>query len=179
MRKTAPREQVNREFYRLFRNTDLNHLRRLARDWFTDEMASNADLFIPETCRLLEQYRRQGAIIVFLSGSADFIIEPIARHLGGATVLAIHLADENGIATGELAGIQTIGAGKREALEAFVRENALSLAGSVAFGDHISDLPFLEIVDHPVAVGGDQELERVAHQNGWPILEVAHLSPTA
>ncbi|MGF9564494.1 HAD-IB family hydrolase [Neorhizobium sp. JUb45] len=171
LRSRASREDVNREFYRLFRHRGINRLRLLAQEWFAEEVASHPDLFIPETCALLREHRERGAGIVFLSGSADFILEPIVDHLGGGAIVANRLAEEKGVTTGELKGIQTIGSGKREALRQYVEEHGLNFRGSVAVGDHISDLPFLELAQHPVVVRGDLELEQIAISRGWTMIE--------
>jgi HAD superfamily hydrolase (TIGR01490 family) len=174
LRRMNTREQVNREFYRVFRNQALSDLQQIAESWFDDEISTRPDFFIPETCALLEHYRQNDAIIVFLSGSADFILQPIVRHLGGGEVLAVQLDAVDGVATGELEGIQTIGQGKRDALDAFLARNRLSMARSVAVGDHISDLPFLEMAADPMVIAGDRDLEMVAHARGWKIMETAH-----
>lgn len=178
LRRTASRETVNREFYRLFKNKNIAVLRETARAWFEHETSDDERFFIPETCALLARCRRQGAVIVFLSGSADFILDPIVRHLGGGHVLAIQLQVVCGIATGELEGIQTIGSGKRVALEQFVRDRGLSFANSIAVGDHTSDLPFLEIADRPHVVSGDDELARFAREKNWQIIDIAHALQT-
>ena len=45
------------------------------------------------------------------------------------------------------------------------------LAECTAYSDSHTDLPFLEVVGHPVAVNPDRRLRRIAQERGWPILE--------
>ena len=47
----------------------------------------------------------------------------------------------------------------------------LALAACTAYSDSHTDVPFLEVVGHPVAVNPDRELRRIAADRGWPVLE--------
>jgi phosphoserine phosphatase len=46
-------------------------------------------------------------------------------------------------------------------------------AGSYAYGDHISDLPLLSLVGHPVVVGAEGALGGYARRHGWDRLPAA------
>lgn len=66
-----------------------------------------------------------------------------------------------------------IGEGKVAAVRSYADKNNIDISLSVACGDHISDLAMLELVGEPYVVAGDPELETVAKERGWPIIEVS------
>jgi phosphoserine phosphatase len=67
----------------------------------------------------------------------------------------------DGVLTGGLLGGPMIGEGKRAAVRAVLRAHPEAAARDCyAYGDHISDLPMLAEVGHPVVVGADPELAR-------------------
>lgn len=172
----VPRNDVNRAFYRVFKGWRRATVDRLAQDWFAQELALG--LWYDETLAALRRHQQQGDKIVLLSGSADFILAPLASWLKVDHLLAIHIEQTpGGILSGEIAGIQTIGAGKCEALEQL-------LAGCPAnpvlhgYGDHESDLPFLARCDHRTVVLSDPaQRQAPAWSQGWPTLAVEHRGP--
>jgi HAD superfamily hydrolase (TIGR01490 family) len=144
-RKNQSREEVNRQFWRLFAGWHLNRLDTLAEDWFASLVQTNP--FYPEVLARFRLHQAEGHQTVLLSGSADFIIAPIARLLAPDAVLAIHLiAMPNGTTNGEIEGVQTIGQGKAVALERFLAEGPRGRS-VYGYGDHASDLPFLRLCD--------------------------------
>ena len=62
---------------------------------------------------------------------------------------------------------------KARAVRELAAEKGFDLAECTAYSDSASDLPFLGLVGHPVAVNPDRELRRVAADRGWPVLEVS------
>jgi len=140
-----PREAVNRQFYRALAGWNLCDLEKLAFDWFNGHRKH--DLYFPETLARLRWHQSQGHKTVLLSGSARFIIKPIAADLSVDETLAITLnVCSDGTTDGEIDGIQTIGQGKADALIRYLArfDHSPELIG---FGDHESDLPFLRICD--------------------------------
>ena len=51
----------------------------------------------------LEEHRRQGHRIVLVTGGLNFVMRPLAEHIGAAEAIATHLVERDGILTGELA----------------------------------------------------------------------------
>lgn len=142
--RRAPREAVNRAFYQTFAGTSVAGLQAAARDWYAG--LDRAGLFIPETRAALDRHRARGHRVALLSGSADFIVAPLAADIGADHICAVTLeTDAAGRCTGDIAGIQTIGAGKREALRALLSDHPAKLL--VGYGDHDSDAPFLAECD--------------------------------
>lgn len=149
-RASLSRETVNSMFYRVFRDWDLNDLSVLAKRWW-DQIPPNAR-WINETLSALKIHQDAGHPIVLLSGSADFILKPVAEALSADITLAIQLGKTNeGACSGEIVGIQTIGYGKREALMQL--ECLLEVdAKIVGYGDHVSDLAFLDYCDEAYVI---------------------------
>lgn len=145
-----PREAVNRQFYRALSGWSLAELSELAVGWF--DSYRDRDLYFPETCARLRWHQAQGHRTVLLSGSAHFIIAPIARDLAVDDVLAISLCQRaDGTTDGEIEGIQTIGQGKADALSCYLAQFD-HLSDVVGYGDHESDQPFLSICSEKYVV---------------------------
>ena len=60
---------------------------------------------------------------------------------------------------------------KADCVRAVAEREGFDLAECTAYSDSHTDLPFLEVVGHPVAVNPDRALRRVAAERGWPVLE--------
>ncbi|WP_406184864.1 HAD family hydrolase [Streptomyces sp. NBC_01006] len=162
----APREEINRFYYSHYAGESVESLTRLADEWFTERTASTRGFYIDSTLRALRGHRAAGAPLVLVSGSFPPLLEPLARELGAETVLCTRPLIEDGIYTGEV-GTPVIGEGKRAAVLAHLAARpAVDPRDCFAYGDHVSDLPMLELVGHPVAVGEDAELrERLARRS--------------
>ena len=48
----------------------------------------------------------------------------------------------------------------------------IDLEASYAYSDSETDVPMLEVVGNPYAVNPDRVLARIAHERGWPILDL-------
>jgi HAD superfamily hydrolase (TIGR01490 family) len=170
--KVTRRDRVfmNRAYYRTFRGRSPEVVRGRASEWFEYEKRRRPDLWISSTRRALEEHRARGLQPVLVSGSMVEILRPIARELGVAHCLATRLVVQDGCYTGEIEGPQMIGPGKAEALHAFLEAQGGDASECFAYGDHISDVPMLEAVGHPVAVGADPELTGYARERRWELL---------
>lgn len=149
MAQTQPRETVNREFYRTFQGWPVSEVVDLAERWFA---SINTDqLYHDEVRQRYFAHQRLGHVTIFLSGSAKLFLAPLANLFEVDHLLAIDMEAANGILTGEIMGIQTIGQGKRDGLEALLGpvKHRTEIFG---YGDHASDLPFLEICDHAAVI---------------------------
>ncbi len=116
----------------------------------------------------IAEHRSKGRRIVFVTGSIDFIIEPLARHLGADSVLAPTLIERDGRFTGELDGPPMGEAEKARRIREYAEHENLDLSESFAYGDSIADLPMLEQVGHPGVVNPDRPLSMTAGKMGWP-----------
>ena len=109
--------------------------------------------------------------MVFVTGSLDFIVQPIADYLDVDSVLAPQLGERDGQFTGELTTVPLIGEEKAKAVQAYAEQHEISLEDSYAYGDSQSDLPMLECVGNPVVVNPGKALREKALTAGWEMHE--------
>lgn len=166
------REYINKIYYMTFKNDSKNEIQKIAQIWWETTLEQNKNLFIQETLEKLREHQQKKHKIVLVSGSFVEVVSPIADYLGTDHIIAIHLEVRNGLYTGNIAGRQTIGHGKKEAILQFAAERKVNLKQCFSYGDHISDLPMLASVGNPTVICGDAELEAAAVKNGWPKIMV-------
>lgn len=154
----VPREQANRDYYRLLAGEPVAEVADAGARWYADRSA-RPDFYLASTYRALAAHRSAGAALVLVSGSFPAVLDPIAAEVGAAHVLCARLQERDGLLTGELVGAPMIGSGKRAAVLRILSQHPhISPADCHAFGDHESDLPMLAEVGHPVVVGADPGL---------------------
>jgi HAD superfamily hydrolase (TIGR01490 family) len=126
---------------------------------------------ISEQARLaIEEHRAQGHQLVLLTGSPEFIVEPLATYLKIDQVVAGRLERADETFTGHMLEPYPYRHGKRLAAERLAAEQDLDLGASFMYGDSPGDLPILETVGHPRVVNPIRGMHRIARQRGWPIL---------
>jgi HAD superfamily hydrolase (TIGR01490 family) len=161
----ASREQLCRQYYRLFRGVSQTQLRTAATRWYGTARARQ-NFFVERTRRELEGHRGEGASLVLVSGSFTELLGPLAAELG-ASVLATELEECAGVYTGEVSRLP-IGEGKLQLVREYLDARSdTRREDCYAYGDHPSDVPFMEYVGHAVAVGDCVTLGRIAEQRGW------------
>jgi HAD superfamily hydrolase (TIGR01490 family) len=149
-------------------------LESLARESF--DTALKHDLF-PEAVELVHSLRGQGRRVVLATSSLDFIVAPLAEHLGVEGVLATSLEFKDGICTGRLDGVPMFRREKRERVLAYASAQGARPSDCGFYSDSIYDLPLLESVGRPVAVNPDIRLRRIARARGWPIMDPMRSPP--
>lgn len=163
------RDEINRLFWHVFKGCRQTDLQAAIADWH-QQMRQQENYYIQPAIQALREHQRNGVQPVFVSGSSCDILQPLARDLDVRYVLANQLEILAGNYTGEIMGIQTIGEGKRRAVQRFLERQAGCAADCYGYGDHISDLPMLELVGFPRVIAGDPNLMGIAQERGWPIL---------
>lgn len=129
-------------------------------------------LIRPGMQSVLAGHRGEGHTLLLATASNSFLAEPIASLLGIQQVVSTRCELVEGVPSGKLIGETAFREGKVAAVQNWVEAHGASLTGSWGYSDSHNDLPFLRLVEHPVAVTPDARLRRVARQNGWPILDV-------
>jgi HAD superfamily hydrolase (TIGR01490 family) len=127
---------------------------------------------------LTEVYAHQdaGRPTFIVSAAGDELVQILARILymdGG--IGTTYEVDEDGRLTGEVGGTFMYGEGKVEAIRRFADEHDIDLASSYAYSDSASDLPMLRAVGVPVVVNPDEELARIAREEGWRVMRFEKL----
>lgn len=138
-----------------------------AEDFVADEL--RPALYPPATARL-RAHVEAGDRVVLLSGTPDFIAEPLARVLGvhGSHGALCAAAGGRFLTAPPLR--HPYGPTKVEAAREIATETGLALENAVAYGDSINDAPLFRAVGSSVAVMPDRHLRVVAEDEGWELL---------
>lgn len=127
-------------------------------------------LLYAEPLQLVQQHQGRDECVYIVSASLQEIVEHIADDLGfdGAIGSTCEIVD--GRYTGR--SLRAAHAeGKAAAVRELARARGFDLGACTAYSDSHTDLPFLEVVGHPVVVNPDRSLRRIARERGWPTLE--------
>ncbi len=136
-------------------------------------MASKIEpMMLPKAQALLQQHRDQGDHLLIITATNRFITGPIAKHLGVDDILASEAEMIDGRYTGQVSGTPCYQDGKVVRLQQWLRDNGMDLTGSYFYSDSHNDIPLLQVVDHPVAVDADDQLQALARQQGWPCISL-------
>lgn len=171
LRKNLPRDDLNRAYYKYLAGAVPEELRSLGERWWRQATAQPG-IMIEPVVSLMRQLEADGFEPVFVSGSFQEILTPIARQLSVEHILCAPMAiGDDGLYTGELDAAPTIGHGKAEAIGAFLAERRADAAECWAIGDDVSDIPMLRSVGRRGVVGLDGPLAELARTEGWMLVE--------
>ena len=162
------RPRFNAVFYRNYRGMRVAEIKGLCAEMF--ETYLRPKIFSAAITQI-QEHKEQGTAVVFVTGSLDFIVHPIADYLDVDSVLAPQLHEQNGQFTGELTTAPLIGEEKAKAVQVYAEQHGISLEESYAYGDSQSDLPMLECVGNPVVVNPGKTLREKALASGWEMHE--------
>ncbi|MFT2018646.1 HAD family hydrolase [Streptomyces sp. 796.1] len=164
----VPREETNRDYYRLYAGRTVAEVTEHAREWFAAELARGGALHEPAV-EALHAHRRAGATTVLVSGSFPPCLAPVRELLGADLLVCSEPEHRDGRYTGHLER-PMIGAEKGRAARELMARHAIAPERAAAYGDHATDLSLLQAVGHPVAVGDDPELGAYALAAGGSLL---------
>jgi len=168
-------ERVLAEIKELLTGTPERDLQRLA----PEVLAGILPRIYPQMLAEVHAHQDAGMPTFIVSAAGDEIVRLIAHVLameGG--IGTAYDVDAEGRFNGELRGPFMYGAGKVDAIRDFAAEHDIDLAESYAYSDSASDLPMLRAVGNPVAVNPDEELARVAREEGWRVMRFEQLGRT-
>lgn len=124
-------------------------------------------LVYPEVAPLLARHRAAGHEVVLISASINFVVDPLARHLGIEHACSTEVEVAGGRLTGTYRRPACFAEGKVHYAERFCAARGVDLRESAFYTDSASDLPLLERVGHPRPVNADFLLRREAARRGW------------
>src|SRR6202166_2925745 len=122
----------------------------------------------PRAVELIEANREAGIDPVLVTGSPDFVVAPLARHLGIADFAANRFVFSRGRATGRLAEPVMAGDEKAVWCNDYATAHDLDLADCWGYADSHYDTAFLAALGHPVAVNPDRKLLAAATNRPSP-----------
>lgn len=163
------REFLNRYYYQFYKGTKEEVMRDISKKWFLRAL-ENEQFFNPSVLKELKRHQKNQAEIVFVSGSFAHCLEPIAEYLGVLRILATNLEIVENTLTGNILGEPVIGEGKVEAIKKYLNSENIQLQNCYAYGDHVSDLPMLNLVGNPAVISRSKDVVSYAKKNGWVII---------
>lgn len=118
----------------------------------------------------LRSHLAEGDHVALLSGTPDFLAEPIARELGAHRWIGSRCAVRGGRFSSAPPLRHPFGATKVGLALELCTELGLEPDRMVAYGDSLHDAPLLRVAGRAVAVRPDAGLRRIAQREGWEIL---------
>lgn len=123
----------------------------------------------------VQQHKAQGDLLVIATASFNLLPVPLARAWGFDAVIGTELHFEDGVCTGQLIRPVAENGEKLRLVQRFAQERGISLDDCTFYTDGVLDLPLMEAVGTPVAVGPCRHLRRIAQQRRWEIVEQQRL----
>lgn len=118
----------------------------------------------------LREHLAAGDRVVLLSGTPQFLIEPLAAELGVHGSYGSICQTRNGRFQAAPPVRHPYGPTKIDAAREIAAEAGLPLSEAIAYGDSINDTPLFRAVGHGVAVMPDRRLRAAAGGEGWETL---------
>ena len=127
-------------------------------------------LVYAEPLHLVARHREQGEPVYIVSATLQEVVDGLAAELGfdGGIGTVCEVGADGKYSTPRCSAPDR---GKAQAVVELAQREDIDLARSTAYSDSHTDMPFLEVVGHPVAVNPDRDLRRVARDRGWDTLE--------
>jgi len=128
----------------------------------------------PGASALIAKCKETGLRVVFVTGSLNYTIEPLARDLGvdAENLICNRLEFKDLVATGKIVRPVVAGPTKSRLIAEDARRQGHDLARSHGYSDSFSDVPMLSVVGHPHCINPDRALRRLALAYDWPILDI-------
>ncbi len=121
--------------------------------------------------RLIRKHLLSGHFVLLASGSPQYIIDEVGRHLRVHLAVGTRTRVVEGRATEEILPPVVFQQGKREAVERVAARYDLDLARSYLYSDSAADVPLFESVGNPVVVNPKAPFRAVAERRGWRVVE--------
>jgi HAD superfamily hydrolase (TIGR01490 family) len=128
-------------------------------------------ILLPKAQAIIDKHKAQGDTILVITATNSFVTGPIVKRYGIDNLLATNPEVKNGKFTGKVEGEPRFQKGKIAHLDRWLEQTGEDMTGSYFYSDSHNDLPMLELVDNPVVVHGDETLQKVAKERGWPSLD--------
>jgi HAD superfamily hydrolase (TIGR01490 family) len=150
------------------RGVEESFIRAETHQWWRDEVRPH---IAPGARAVLAEHKARGDLLVLLTSSSRYASEMAREEFGLDHALCQGYEVKDGRFTGEPERPLCYGPGKVQVAEAWAKAAGVDLAQSAFYTDSTTDLPMLEKVAKPFAVGPDPRLRRTARQRSWPVLD--------
>jgi HAD superfamily hydrolase (TIGR01490 family) len=140
--------------------------------WHQDFMQQKIHpIVLPKAQVVVNEHKTKGDRVLVITATNRFVTAPIVAQYGIDDLLATEPEIKDGDYTGRVEGEPCFQKGKITHLNQWLAKTGESLEGAYFYSDSHNDLPMLELVDHPVVVHGDDTLQKIAKDRGWPSLD--------
>jgi len=161
------RAKFNQSFYRSYEGLSREKVAAAASECFENILKER---LLDPVVERLEEHRLRGDRLILVSGSLDFLLDPLARHLGAEACLCPALDEEEGSFTGRMTCPPVIGEEKANRMRIYAQTHGIDLSLCHAYADSSSDLPILSLAGRATVVNPGYFLKREARRRGWEIL---------
>ncbi len=120
--------------------------------------------------RQIRKHLLSGHLVVLASGSPQYIVDEVGRHLRVHLAVGTRTRVVQGRVTDELLPPVVFRDGKRAVVEQLAETYDLDLARSYLYSDSSADTPLFETVGHPVVVNPKPPFRAVAELRGWDVI---------
>jgi HAD superfamily hydrolase (TIGR01490 family) len=121
--------------------------------------------------RQIRRHLLSGHFVAVASGSPQYIVEEIGRHLRVHAAIGTRTRIVDGKATDEIVAPVVFKEGKRAAVEAIAGRMDLDLQKSFLYSDSAADVSLFETIGNPVVVNPKPPFRDLALRRGWEIVE--------
>lgn len=123
----------------------------------------------------IRAHQQRGERVVLVTGSLDFVMEPLAEYTKADDLIALSMKEDDGRLTGETEGPPIGDEAKARIVRDYAERRGLDLARCYAYADSSSDEPMLNVVGHAVAVNPGGKLKKAAEAGGWEVVHWTHV----
>jgi HAD superfamily hydrolase (TIGR01490 family) len=135
-----------------------------------DMLAGILPRIYPQMLRTAYEHQDAGRPVFICTAASAELAEILAVVLRFDGAVGTRPEVVDGTYTGRIDGPFVYREGKAEAVRALAEHEGFDLTACYAYSDSESDLPFLRLVGHPVAVNPDASLARIARDEGWDVM---------
>jgi HAD superfamily hydrolase (TIGR01490 family) len=116
------------------------------------------------------EHQSHNRIILLVSNAIEPIVKKISEYLQVTNYICTKLEITNNKYTGKIEGDMVYGKNKVPLIQKFISTNNIDINNTWGYGDHASDVFFLEMISHPTAVNPDKKLAKIAKLRNWPVI---------
>jgi HAD superfamily hydrolase (TIGR01490 family) len=120
--------------------------------------------------RQIRKHLLSGHFVIIASGSSQYIIDELGRHLRVHAALGTRSKIVDGTITGEIVPPVVFRDGKRAAVERVLEQYDLDPGRSFLYSDSAADAPLFEAIGTPVVVNPKPAFQAVAERRGWEVI---------
>ncbi len=121
--------------------------------------------------RQIRKHLLSGHFVAIASGSPQYIVDEVGRHLRVHAALGTRTRIVDGKATDQIVPPVVFKEGKRAAVEALLDQHDLDVGRSYLYSDSAADVPLFEEMGNPVVVNPKGPFREIAQRRGWEIVE--------